>query len=67
MTTQPIRIEYENLLKHHDWWFEFSEDFSVWKKGKRELEIITHLQKVIDKDSVLWDTYAPDEMKRSIV
>jgi len=25
--------EYKDLLDHHDWYYEYSDDHSVWKAG----------------------------------
>jgi len=35
----------EKLLQFHDWTYEFSDDHSVWKRGKAEREAINQEQK----------------------
>ena len=36
MTDPQLTIdEYRKLLKRHDWYYEYSDDHSVWKQGQR--------------------------------
>lgn len=35
--------ELESLLKEHDWYYMYSDDHSVWKKGVEERKIIGEL------------------------
>ena len=42
----------EKLLKSHDWYFDYSDDYSVWKKGMAERAAINTEQKRLI-DSVL--------------
>lgn len=35
----------EKLLKSHDWYFDYTEDFSVWKKGMAQRDAINQEQK----------------------
>ena len=35
----------EKLLKSHDWYFDYSDDHSVWKKGMAERSAINQEQK----------------------
>lgn len=35
----------EKLLKSHDWYFDYSDDHSVWKKGMTERSAINQEQK----------------------
>ena len=32
--------KYYKLLKAHDWQYEYSDDFMIWHKGKKELEVL---------------------------
>ena len=35
----------EKLLRSHDWYFDYSDDYSVWKKGMAERDAINQEQK----------------------
>ena len=50
---------YIELLKKHDWTYDYSEDQTVWLRGKAERATLTQLQKQLDKDLAVWNTYAP--------
>ena len=41
---EPLVI-LEKLLKSHDWYFDYSDDYSVWKKGMAERSAINQEQK----------------------
>jgi len=55
----------ENQLKSHDWYYDYSDDYSVWNKGKdKETEIrslISQLKKEGKRTEVekIWQKYAP--------
>ena len=36
-------VEYYEMLKNHDWYYDFTEDDEVWKKGTEERE---HLRSI---------------------
>jgi hypothetical protein len=38
-------INLERLLQFHDWYFDYSDDHSVWKKGMAERSAINQEQK----------------------
>lgn len=35
----------ESLCAAHDWYFDFSDDHSVWKRGQRESDAIMAIQR----------------------
>jgi len=41
---EPLVI-LEKLLQTHDWYFDYSDDHSVWKKGMTERSAINQEQK----------------------
>jgi len=53
----------EWCLKHHDWYYSYSDDHSVWSAGEASLAEIGRLLKKVPADNVeaLWKTYAPAE------
>ena len=38
-------INLERLLQFHDWYFDYSDDYSVWKKGMAQRDAINQEQK----------------------
>ena len=60
----------EQLLQSHDWYFDYTEDFSVWKKGMAQRDAINQEQKrLIDNGLAtekevqkLTDRYYPKNM-----
>jgi hypothetical protein len=57
----------EKLLRSHDWYFDYSDDYSVWKKGMAERAAINTEQKrlidsgltTIEEVQELTQKYAP--------
>ena len=61
---------FENLLKGHDWLFDFSDDHSVWKLGLEQRERLRSIALTLGKDNAervsdLWNAFAPDGFERS--
>ena len=56
--------DYIYKLKTHDWYYEYSDDHSVWKRGEAEKDQLRRLQEEIDNDYKVWNEYAPDMFKR---
>jgi hypothetical protein len=55
--------EFERLLKAHDWLYQMSDDFSVWRSGRDARDELDRLYKgltVIDEPRTirLWKKYA---------
>ena len=60
MTTQEEAIKsYVELLKSHDWGFEFRKDQALWEQGRNELSVLWFFRRALDADGVIWDTHAP--------
>jgi hypothetical protein len=57
---------YEKCLAFHDWFYDFSCDYSVYRKGREELVQLQRMQKLYDTDFTLWNHYAPQEFKKNI-
>ena len=57
----------EGLLARHDWYYQYSDDHSVWKRGQREHDAIgeeqrrlIHVVKVpVEEVMALADKYRP--------
>lgn len=55
--------EYIALLKRHDWSFDYSDDYSVWKRGREDRDRLNSLQRWLDPDSSIWNQYAPESYR----
>ena len=49
--SEPLAI-LEKLLQFHDWYFDYSDDYSVWKKGMAERSAINMEQKRLVNDGL---------------
>ena len=54
---------YRELLATHDWYYAFSDDHSVYRRGKGVDDKILGLAKQIDPDYKIFNEYAPDDCK----
>jgi len=60
-------INLERLLQFHDWYFDYSDDHSVWKKGMAQRDAINQEQKrlisnglaTVEEVQELTQKYAP--------
>ena len=52
---------YQRLLATHDWTFGFSDDHSVWQRGRAERTRLNMMAAQLDPDRKLWDEYARSE------
>lgn len=58
MTDEQIAIyEYRVRLASHDMYYAYSDDNSVYLKGKRDYQEISALQKMLDADKSIWAEY----------
>jgi len=56
--------DFELLLKNHDWYYNFSDDFVAWRKGdkqRRAIEESIRGMSTVEKQEarMLWNSYAP--------
>lgn len=56
--------DYRHKLKGHDWTFEYSDDHSVWQRGRVELAELQRLQGQLDPDYAIWNSIAPEGYRR---
>jgi hypothetical protein len=56
--------KYRELLGTHDWYYNFSDDYSVWAKGKSHAAKMWDLQPEVDPEFKIWNEYAPDDFKQ---
>ena len=59
----------EKLLQNHDWFYQYSEDFSVYERGLKAQETINIAIEVLedaglgDKANDLYEKYLPKQLK----
>ena len=56
--------DYIKRLKLHDWFYEYSDDHSVYTKGNEARTELIKLQEEIDADFQIWNQYCPKEKLR---
>lgn len=68
--TNNMINDFKNALKSHDWFFDFSEDHSVWTRGfnaKKNLESIAHSLVANGTNpaevATLWNEFAPKRFR----
>lgn len=49
--------DYTSRLKNMDWFYEYSDDYKVWNKGKSELIALYRIASHIDKNFIHWNYY----------
>lgn len=50
---------YVELLKRHDWTYQYSDDHSVWKRGQAEADAIRKLGDIVDPERNLYKKHSP--------
>ena len=55
--------KYRESLATHDWQYDYSDDYSVWARGKSQRAAILDMRKNIDPEGKIWNEYAPTEFK----
>lgn len=66
-----LLTEFTNDLKSHDWFYDYSDDHSVWNRGRNERKqlqnvantLVNTKQASADEVAKLWNTYAPDRFQ----
>ncbi|MFN3914725.1 MAG: hypothetical protein ACK4K3_07380 [Aquabacterium sp.] len=56
-------VTYEARLKAFDWFYEYSDDQSVWRHWRGEFIALRGLQPCLDPEGEIWNKYAPQEMR----
>ena len=46
-----------NVLCRHDWYFEFSDDFSVWKRGAESESQVKTIASQSDQHQAVYDAH----------
>ena len=59
----------EKLLQNHDWFYQYSDDYSVYERGQFAWDTITTVMEVLEKAGfgkevdALYDKYLPEPLK----
>lgn len=60
----PGELEiYRQQLAGHDWFYDYSDDFGVWKRGSEKRAALAALRKRLDPEGTIWNEYAPEQYK----
>ena len=51
--------KYIDMLKSHDWTYQYSDDHSVWQRGSAEADKIRRLGDIVDPDRKLYKQHSP--------
>lgn len=49
--------QYEADLKKHDWFYNFSDDHAVYKRGQAEQKRLEALREKLDPNREIWNKY----------
>jgi hypothetical protein len=55
--------EYKKGLECFDWYYNYSDDYSVWSSGQRRMGELTAAQKKFDPDRTIWEEVRDRKMK----
>jgi hypothetical protein len=61
------RAAYVKALRTHDWYFEFSDDHSVYEAGREARAQLQLAQREFDPDCAIWNQHAPADYQRGSV
>jgi hypothetical protein len=55
---------FEKMCKEHDWYYEYSDDHTVWKKGRAAYDVLVRKYATMHKrypaaTQAIWETYNP--------
>lgn len=55
--------EYRAALAAHDWYYDYSDDYSAWGRGRDEREALRTARAKLDADGKIWNEYAPNQYR----
>lgn len=61
---ETVAEQYIEALTRHDWAFEYSEDASVYARGRKERADLLAMRPICDPDWVLWNKHAPSDYRK---
>jgi len=51
---------YIQLLRTHDWSYEWSDDPGVFRRGSQERQALNQMRTQVDEDYSIWNEHAPE-------
>lgn len=54
---QITKEEYAELLENHDWFYQYSDDFRVYRKGEEERSNLRAFARQCDELKLMYDKY----------
>jgi hypothetical protein len=57
------RDAYVALLQHHDWAYQYADDYNHWCAGDRSMKELCILRREVDPDGELWNRFAPPDFQ----
>ena len=54
---------YIQALRRHDWYYEWSDDPGVYRRGSAERDTLRRLRDQLDEGYSVWNQYAPEMFK----
>ena len=69
MDTQTLVDNLIKSMSHHDWFYEYNDDFRGWSKSNQQYKLIwsnfVDLEKVDEKLAVeTWNKFAPERWRK---
>lgn len=58
--------QYKAALAAHDWYYQYSDDHTVWGRGRDHYALILEGNREHDQDGSIWNQYAPADMKAKV-
>jgi hypothetical protein len=50
---------YRQALAGHDWNYDYSDDHSVWSRGRAQRETLRAMRDEVDASGEIWNSIAP--------
>ncbi len=60
-TPEERLAAYRKALAAHDWYFDYSDDQSAWRRGREQRAHLMAEARAIDPDYAIWKEYAPKQ------
>ena len=57
---------YIKLLRQHDWYYAYSDDGTVYRRGDAERGVLNSLRKCLDPDGFVWNSHAPADWRVNV-
>lgn len=55
---------YREALRKHDWFYEYSDDYRYYSKGRDNQILLEQVRKEIDQNNLIWNSFAPEGLRK---